>query len=202
MKYLFVAGLFALVIAGCDRNNPTAVSSDNSPSTLSSGNVAFSESVMVTNVVTSDPALIMCDSSSRDSVRHIVDSLRHTEDSLRQVRMLGLLKDSLGLSDAQIDSIKLYAQTLSSTLESIHAQVRDSSITRDQAVEMVKAARDQFIASIQSVLTADQLALFDRWIYHFWNCDHRPGEFGGGPRGPEGPGHHDGDDFGRGLGRH
>lgn len=192
MRYFLVAGIVALLLAGCDRSNPAAATANDSQSTITTGSVLFSESSMVNTVVSDDSIPTMCDSTTRDSLHHLYDSLHHVNDSLRQVRMLGLLKDSLGLSADQYDSILVYVHTLSATLDTIRAQVHGGLITRDQARDLVKAARDQFIASVESVLTADQLTLFDRWLIHFWDCNHhRHGEPGGPGRGegPEGPEH-------------
>ena len=68
--------------------------------------------------------------------------------------------------------------------------------------ELVKAARDQFVASVQSILTTDQLALFDRWVVKFWNkAGHRGGPRGHGGSGGHGePGEHGGMG-GHGMGR-
>ena len=191
-----MAGIFALLLAGCDRSNPTGIAANDSQSTISTGSVLFSETSMYTEVTSDDSIPSMCDSSTRDSLRHFNDSLHHANDSLRQVRMLGLLRDSLGLSADQYDSILVYVQTLSTTLDTIRVQVHDGLITRDQARDLVKAARDQFVASVESILTNDQLTLFDTWLIHFWDCNHhrRGGPEGhGGPRGPEGPEHRFGD---------
>lgn len=180
MKNLFVAGLFALLLIGCDKSNPSGAAAD--AASLSSANdVAFSENSMYSAVVASNVEFTMADD---DSV--ICDSLHPERDSLYHFgRMLGSLKHVTGLTNAQFDSVKIYAQTLFDTLHSIHAQVRDSSITKAEARVLVQAARDQFIASVRSILTADQLVQLDEWALRFWNRHHEHGR---------GHGHHHGGD--------
>jgi hypothetical protein len=195
MKNLFVAVFFALLLVGCDKSSPTAAT-DNSTSSsavTAANDVAFSEYSMYVSAVTADSldTLICNDSTAhdslhhhfRDSLRHADDSLHHFRDSLHIVHMFSLLKDSLALTDAQVDSIQVYVQTLFAALDTIHAQVRDSVITRDEALVLVQTARDQFITSVESILTADQLALLDEWMIKFWNHEHQRGHRGGGEHG-------------------
>ncbi|MFA6540052.1 MAG: hypothetical protein WCT99_00475 [Bacteroidota bacterium] len=179
MKNLFVAGLFALLLIGCDKSNPSSVPADTALS-LSANDVAYSETSMYSAVVASNVEFNMADDDSA-----ICDSLHPDRDSVRHFgRMLGLLKHVVGLTDAQFDSVKIYAQTLFDTLHSIHTQVRDSSITKAEARVLVQAARDQFIVSVQSILTADQLLQLDEWALKFWNRHHERGR---------GHGHHHGE---------
>jgi hypothetical protein len=186
MKNLFTAVFFALMLVGCDKSSPTAAmdSSPSSSAVTSTSDVAFSELSMYTIVVAADSLVTASGPDSsvldslhcrRDSLYHHCDSLRHANDSLRQIQILGLLRDSLGLTDAQIDSITVYAQTLFTSLDSIHSQLRDSLITKDQALVLVQSARDQFLASLQSILTTDQLTLLDEWIIKFWDHQHEHG---------------------------
>jgi hypothetical protein len=178
MKNIVAVVLFALVLVGCDKSNPTDTTA------ASSSSVAFSETSMLKAV-------------GDDVVTFGADTVCH--DSLRNVRMLDSLNIHLGLSIEQFDSVKVYGATLHAALESIKQQVKDTLITKVQARELVKAARDQFIASIQSILTADQLVKFDAWVLKFWNkAGHRGHGGRGGHGGPGGngghgrPGGHDG----------
>jgi len=168
MKKIFAVALFALLLVGCDKSNPTDTT------TASSSAVEFSETSMLKMTVLQVDDIII--TTTADSVCH---------DSLRHGRMLNSLNIHLGLTPEQFDSVKVYGITLFNTLKDIRQQVKDSLITKIQARELVKAARDQFIASVQSILTTEQLVKFNKWVVRFWN---KAGHRGGGPRGHGGPG--------------
>ncbi len=169
MKNILVAAIFALLLVGCDRSNP--VESDNTSDAL------YSETTMYNTAVSSDAELV---GLQADGVAH---------DSIRHGRMLGHLKVFVGLSDEQFDSVKVYAQTMFLSLKDIRTQVHDSLITKEQARELVKASRDQFVTSVKSILTGDQIAKFERWITNFWSKHpRRHGHGGHGGRGGHGGG--------------
>jgi hypothetical protein len=150
-------------------------------------------------VVVTDTVPAWCDSAARDSFWRAHDRVHRWNDSLRQDRILEHLTERLGLTGEQVDSIRAFAQRLTDALGSIRVQVRDSVMTKEEARASVAAAREEFIASVRSVLTADQLALLDEWILHFWNRGIGRGPHGG----PMGPGDHGRDGgFERGPGRH
>ncbi|MEW6061997.1 MAG: hypothetical protein AB1600_08670 [Bacteroidota bacterium] len=156
MKNIFVVVSFALLLVGCDKNNPVE-------QTSSTADVEFSETSMYkTAVATDDEYVRLC----RDSVAH---------DSLRHGKMLGTLKWYVGLSDAQVESVKVYGKLLFESIQDIRQQVKDSAITREEARILVQAARDQFVASVKSILTEDQRTKFEEWIVKFWNKHHRRG---------------------------
>jgi hypothetical protein len=166
MKKIFAVALFALLLVGCDKSNPTDTT------TASSSAVEFSETSMLKMTILQVDDIII--TTTADSVCH---------DSLRHGRMLNSLNIHLGLTPEQFDSVKVYGVTLFNTLKDIRQQVKDTLITKIQARELVKLARHQFIASVQSILTTEQLVKFDRWVVRFWNKD---GHRGGGPRGQGG----------------
>ncbi len=177
MKHLFALWVFLLMIVGCDRTNPTAAGA--SSAMISTSDVAFSETSMLKTVVATDSQLVVME---QDSVAH---------DSLHHGRMLGSLKTFLGLTDAQFDSVKVFGQTLFETLKEIKKLYRADSISEDSAHVLVKIARDQFIASVRSILTAEQSVKFDVWLKEFWDRHH--GEH-------EGEEHEGNDDHGNGAG--
>lgn len=155
MRYIVVGLFFVLMLVGCDRNaNPVT-------STETSGDVAFSETSMYKTVIANDS----------EFVRLRCDSLAH--DSLRHGKMLGTIRWFVGLSQAQMESVKVYGKTLFDALQSIRQQVLDSTITKDEARALVIAARAEFIASVESILTEEQIAKFEEWIVRFWNKHHR-----------------------------
>lgn len=165
MKKTFAIALFVLLLTGCDNgNNPVDQST-------AAGDVEFSEASMYKTAVASEA----------EYAQMRMDNVAH--DTLRHGRMLGTLKWYVGLNDAQFDTVKVFGKTLFETIQGIRVQVHDSVMTRDEAKVLVQAARDQFVASVQSVLTEDQKTLFDEWIVKFWNKTH------GGKRGGRG-GHH------------
>lgn len=166
MKKIFAVVFFALLLVGCDKSNPTESTS------ASSSEVAFSETSMLKMAIITVDGLVVI--TGADSVCH---------DSLRNVRMLDSLTIHLGLTAEQFDSVNVYGATLFTSLQDIRQQVKDTLITKLQARDLVKAARDQFIASVRSILTTEQTTIFDAWIIKFWNKQgHR-----GGPRGHGGP---------------
>lgn len=172
MKQLLVAALFAVLMIGCDKSNP--VQSD------TGGDALYSEQSMLKTALTSEAEI---EPMHGNGPAH---------DSIRHGRMLGHLKIHLGLTDAQFDSIKVYAQTMFVALKDIRTQVHDSLITKDQALVLVIAAREQFVTSIKSILTAEQLIKFEKWVTNFWNKPPRRHGHGGrgGHGGPGGPGGH------------
>lgn len=168
MKFTLTAVLVTLFIAGCDRNNP--VESSSVPA-----DVEFSElSMYKTTVATTDQEMTQLRESNM------------FHDSLRHGKMLGTLKRYVGLSEAQMESVKVYAKTLFDALHNIRRQVHDSTITKEQARALVVAARDQFIASVKTILTEEQVAKFDEWIVKFWNKRHQHGHRGRGGHGGNG----------------
>ena len=169
MKNIFAVVFIALLLVGCDKNNPV-------DQTATSTEVEFSETSMYKTSVATDKEL----------VRLCADNIAH--DSLRHGRMIGSLRRYVGLSDAQVESVKVYGKSLFESLQKIRQQVKDSTITREEARTLVQAARDQFIASVKSILTEDQITKFEDWIVKFWNKHHRRGHGRGGRGGHHGPG--------------
>ncbi|MBI2429988.1 MAG: hypothetical protein HYV29_14560 [Ignavibacteriales bacterium] len=169
MKNIFAFIVAALLLVGCDNNSPVEP-------TVSSTDIEFSETSMYKTAVATDEEL----------VRLCADSVAH--DSLRHGRMLGSLQWYVGLSDAQVESVKVYGKSLFEVLQNIRLQVKDSTITRDEARTLVQAARDQFVASVKSILTEDQITKFEEWIVKFWNKHHRRGHGRGGRGGDGGHG--------------
>lgn len=162
MEKIFAVVLFALLLVGCDKSNPTEAV------TSTSSSVSFSETSMLKMTIPKVDDIVI--TTTADSVCH---------DSLRNGRMLDSLYVHLGLTTEQYDSVKVFGSILFVTLQDIRQQVKDTLITKIEARDLVKSARDQFIASVLSILTVEQLPLFDKWILKFWNnTGHK-----GGPRG-------------------
>jgi len=182
MKKIFAVVLFALLLVGCDKSNPTGTT------TASSSAVAFSETSMLKMTVGTVDDIVV--TTKDDSVCH---------DSLRNGRMLDSLNIHLGLTAEQFDSVKVYGAVLFATLKDIRQQVKDTLITKMQARELVKAARDLFIASVQSILTIDQLVIFDVWVIRFWD---KAGHRGGHGRHGEHGEHNEHGEHGRPGGHH
>jgi hypothetical protein len=119
------------------------------------------------------------------------DSGRHLHDSLRNAYMLDSLKAYLTLTDEQFAKVQEFGSTLFSTLADIRSQVQARTIKPDSAMTLVKIARDEFVASVKSILTEEQTTLFDEWLVKHWN---KPihGREGKPGRGPGGKGHRGG----------
>ncbi len=164
MKNFLAAALFALLLVGCDKSNPIENSA--------SSDALFGEETMYKTTITSEDEMVRMHGNGP------------AHDSLRHGRMLGHLKRYVRLTDVQMDSVKVYAITLFNTMKGIRTQVRDSLITRAQARELVKGARDQFVSSIRAILTTEQVTKFDEWVKKFWNKHPRRHGHGGrgGPR--------------------
>jgi hypothetical protein len=163
MRNIFVVLFFALMLVGCDRNSSNPVTP-----TAASDDVAFSETSMYKTVIANDS----------EFVRLRCDSLAH--DSLRHGKMLGTIRWFVRLSEAQMESVKVYGKTLFDALQSIRQQVLDSTITKEEARMLVQTARAQFVSSVESILTEEQIAKFEEWIVKFWNKHHGRGH-GRGP---------------------
>jgi hypothetical protein len=168
MKHILAAAFFALLLVGCDQSNPVENSTG--------GEALYSEESMYKMTIMSDTEIERMQGNGPG------------HDSLRHGRMLGHLKTVVGLTDVQFDSVKVYAQTMFLALNNIRSQVHDSLITREQAKVLVAEVRAQFVASISTILTADQTAKFEEWVTKFWNKPpHRRGPGGrGGHGGPGG----------------
>lgn len=165
MKYALAVTLMLIALVGCEQSNPAEATSP--------ADVEYNELSMYKTTVAAQNDVELL---QRQNTYH---------DSLRHGRMLGTLIRYVGLNDAQIESVKVYGGILFETLKGIRAQVHDSLITREEARNLVIAAREQFIASVRSILTEEQSEKLDQWIVKFWNKQHgRPP----GRRGPHGPG--------------
>lgn len=169
MKQIIVAVLFAFVLVGCDNSNPA--------DDTANSEAMYGEETMYKTTISTDNEISLMQGNGPG------------HDSIRHGRMLGHLKRFVGLTDVQFDSVKVYAQTLFVTLKGIHTQFHDSLITREEARELVKAAREQFVVTVKTILTEDQVAKFDEWVTKFWNRPpHRGGKPGGRGPGNGGPG--------------
>jgi hypothetical protein len=186
MKKVRVLLAVVVLIAGCDRSDPiTSPSAEGIDLVSSTIDVPYSEQSMLNGVLITN---LRVDGSVADSGCY---------DSLKHRGMLDSLKEYVLLTDAQVESVNVFAATLKATLDTIRSQAQAGLISRDSARALVKAARDLFIASVRSVLTNDQETLLDAWILKFWE---RPiggpggprhggrGGRGGGHGGPGGPG--------------
>lgn len=169
MKNIFAVALFALILIGCDNNNPA---------NETSADVEYNELSMYKSTVATDGEVTQLKFQNA------------FHDSLRHGRMLGTLIRHVGLTEEQVVSVKEFGQTMFETLKEIRTQVHDSVITREEARELVIAAREQFVVSVKSILTEEQLVKFDEWILKFWNKRHGRPAGRGGHFGPGGPGGH------------
>lgn len=168
MKNILFAALVAAVLIGCDNSNPAGASVPT--------DAEYSETSMYKTTTASQTEAVQLQSKNM------------FHDSLRHGKMLGTLKRHVQLTEAQFESVKVYGKTLFETLKAIRVQVLDSTISKEQARELVIAARAQFIESVKSILTDEQIAKFEEWIVRFWNKHHGR---------PHGRGHHPGPGGGR-----
>lgn len=171
MKQILAAILALVIVAGCERSGPTdSASSQTSVAAQSIG--TFGEVSMYKMAVT----------SAADIAPAEIEIQAH--DSLKNNAMLDSLKVYLALTDEQITLLKAAGTTLFTALEDIRTQVQAKAVTPDSALVLVKAARDQFVASVKTILTADQLVKFEEWLTLYWNKTPKA------PRRPRGGGFH------------
>ncbi len=159
MKALFALMIIAVMFAGCSKNNPVSTDS----ASISSGEAAYSAVSMYK---------VAGDSTAT------TDTTVCPHDSLRNVNMLVSLKTYLTLSDEQFTLVQGFGDTLFAQLKAIRTTVKSHGISKDSSHVLVDAARAQFVASVQAILTTDQLTLFTTWLSLYWV---KPGT--GGPHG-------------------
>ncbi len=156
MKQILAAILALVLVAGCERGGPTdSASSQTSVAAQSTG--TFGEVSMYKMAVT----------SAADIAPAEIEIQAH--DSLKNNAMLDSLTVYLALTDGQVTLLKAAGTTLFTALENIRTQVQAKAVTPDSALVLVKAARDQFVASVKTILTADQLVKFEEWLTLYWN---------------------------------
>ncbi len=86
---------------------------------------------------------------------------RLADDSgMRQRPDCGRLAEVLGLSDEQVAQIQKYEQETRDALAALRQQVKDGSLSKEDAHAQGKALRDAEKANILGVLTAEQQAKF------------------------------------------
>jgi hypothetical protein len=168
MRSLLGVMLIAVLFAGCSKNNP--VSTD---SISSSSAAAYSAASMYKTAGDSTAA---------------TDSTVCPYDSLRNVHMLNSIKVYLTLSDSQYALLQTIGDTMFAQLKAIRTLVKSNQISRDSSHVLVDAARAQFVASVQAILTTDQLTLFTTWLTLYWDKSIGIGRGGSGG----GHGHHGG----------
>lgn len=174
MKSILAALMAAFLLIGCDHSNPI----DSPSANATQSQAMFSELSMAKTA----NATLSSDISTFGD-----DGAQGSHDSLRNARMLDSLKKYLSLTDNQFASLNVYGATLFASLGDIRSQVVSHAIARDSARTLVKAARDQFVASVVSILTAEQVTLFEAWLNLYWDkTPHRRGPGRGGDDG--GPG--------------
>ena len=150
MRSLLGLMLIAVLFAGCSKNNPVGTDSASS----SSSTAAYSAVSMY--------------KTAGDSTA-TTDSSVCTHDSLRNVHMLDSIKVYLSLSDSQYVLLQTIGDTLFAQLKAIRTLAKSNQISRDSSHVLVDAARAQFVASVQAILTTDQLTLFTTWITLYWD---------------------------------
>lgn len=175
MKYTVVVAFLVSLFVGCKEN------------TLIDDTV-FEESLysvgLMENSVTST-----FNPFAKSTSTNIPSSSTNHYDSTRHLRMLTHLQTYLSLTDTQFVAISAFANTMYEELVAIRAQVDSSFIEKDSAKVLVEIARTKFIDSIKTVLTEEQLVLFDTWVQTFWNRQGMRRGHGGRGHGHGGHGH-------------
>ena len=81
------------------------------------------------------------------------DNSQNMEAQIKKV-----LKDSLSLTDVQIDSVMVIQQAYQPQIQTI---VMDQNSTMEQKMQKVQPIRDAIRARLQKILTAEQMAKMD-----------------------------------------
>jgi hypothetical protein len=160
MKSIFAAILVTVLFVGCSKNDPVSTDSTSS----SSGTTTYSAATMY--------------KTAGDSTT-TADNTVCTHDSLRNVHMLDSIKTYLTLSDEQYTLLQTIGDTLYAQLKAIHTLVKSHSISCDSSRVLVDAARAQFVASVNAILTTDQQTLFTTWLSLYWTKAGTGGGSGG-----------------------
>jgi Spy/CpxP family protein refolding chaperone len=91
----------------------------------------------------------------------------------RAARMMEKLKQDLALTPAQIEKIKQAGAAERAKM----AKVRDdTSLTREQKIQAMRASRGRMDAAIRAVLTTEQQAKFDQMVQERKEKAHGPGK--------------------------
>jgi len=69
--------------------------------------------------------------------------------------------DALDLSDEQLEQLKEIRESYAPELTAIRDGIRDGSLSREEAAERLDAIRETMHEAMQSILTADQIALLE-----------------------------------------
>lgn len=174
MKKLLAVIAIGIMLAGCSKDNPVDSGVTGSVQT----EAMFSETSMYNTTL-----------AVSSSGGFLADTGGCVHDSLRNLHMLDSLKVYLSLTDDQFTSLQSIGTTLFTRLTEIRGMVKDGTISRDSSRTLVKIARDEFVASVKLILTADQITLFDTWITLYWNKPEGGHGGHGGGHGGHGGGH-------------
>lgn len=87
----------------------------------------------------------------------------------QQLRMIRELVAALNLTDEQKTTTRTLTLTMVSRLMEIRVAFRAQEITREQAVEQIRQARQTFMRSFTAILTPAQAEALERWKQRQWN---------------------------------
>lgn len=74
------------------------------------------------------------------------------------------LKDALGLSDEQVSQVSAIQAATQSKISDIHAQVEAGSLSADAARAQIEQIKQDTMAQVKAVLTAEQVAELDKLL--------------------------------------
>ena len=87
----------------------------------------------------------------------------------QQLRMIRELVAALNLTEEQKNTTRTLTLALVSNLMETRVAFRAQEITREQAVEQIRQARQTFMRSFTAILTPDQVNALERWKQRQWN---------------------------------
>ena len=87
----------------------------------------------------------------------------------QQLQMIRDLVAALNLTDEQKQTTRTLTLSLFTSLIETRTAFQAQQITREQAVEQIRQARQTFMRSFSAILTPTQLTALERWKQRYWN---------------------------------
>ncbi len=145
MKSIGLLLVILFVLAGC--NNPVEVTQEE----------LYTESIMM---------------DISDAPEGVRDVDTPTGPGRKFARMMLSLKRFVGLSEEQWTSVKGFARVLANEVKTVRESFKNGDLSREEAFEQLRTARRTFVGSVKSILTDDQVPLFERWLRRVWYATH------------------------------
>lgn len=165
--FVTLIGAFAVFFAaGCGNNDTNPLTSDFG--TFPDLNAA-ADAIAAVEANTIDAELL----ALSESIEFTEDN-PETPPTERPRPRLDRLQEALGLTDDQVAQIEAIINDTRVSLQRIREQVRDGSLTREEAREQIRALHEDQRSRIEAVLTEEQLAQWEALREQHGRQFHRP----------------------------